>query len=62
MRDLSDFRTSSFCSSGACIGVAVDADSVTVADLPDGEAVLRVSREQWSAFVAGVKAGEFDVD
>lgn len=56
------FHRSSFCSKGGC---------VEVAELPDGDVVLRDSkcpewpvlrfdRAEWAAFVAGVRAGEFD--
>ena len=55
-------RTSSFCSDGGCVGVAL-ADEVSVVDTKsdDGPA-LRFTRAEWSAFVSGVKAGEFDLD
>lgn len=58
------WRTSSY--SGA------NGDCVEVADLPDGRRAVRDSKDcgrgptllftssEWSAFVAGVKAGEFD--
>jgi Domain of unknown function (DUF397) len=61
------FRKSSF--SGA--GTDVD-DCVEVADLPtgarlvrdsklgDGSTVLNFNASEWTAFTAGVKAGEFD--
>lgn len=54
------FRTSSYCSSGGCVEVAA---------LSDGGAVIRCTRNphltltfngtEWSAFLAGVRAGEF---
>lgn len=56
------YRKSSFCSSGACVEVAV---------LPGGEVSLRDSKDEspaphvftpqeWVAFTEGVKNGEFD--
>jgi uncharacterized protein DUF397 len=57
------WRTSSFTDNGTC---------VEVADLPDGgrlvrdtklgesSPVLQYSAAEWQAFLAGVKAGEFD--
>jgi hypothetical protein len=57
------WRTSSFTDNGTC---------VEVADLPDGgrlvrdtklgeaSPVLRYTAAEWRAFIAGVKAGEFD--
>jgi hypothetical protein len=55
-------RTSSHCSDGACVGVAIDADEVMVVDTKSGDApALRFTPAEWAAFVAGVKAGEFDL-
>jgi uncharacterized protein DUF397 len=58
----SDFRSSSFCSSGGCVEVAL---------LPDGRVAVRDGKDpqrsahfysvgEWRDFVAGVKKGEFD--
>lgn len=62
LRDDGQFHTSSFCTAGSCIAVSLDSDGVLVADRrnPDGDP-LRFGREEWAAFVAGVKAGEFDL-
>lgn len=55
-------RTSSHCSDGACVGVAIDRGEVTVVDTKAGEGpTLRFTPAEWAAFVAGVKAGEFDL-
>ncbi len=56
------FRRSSLCSAGACVEVARNADgSVLVRDSKtDGGPVLKFTREEWVAFAAGVRAGEFD--
>jgi ribosomal protein S26 len=57
------FRKSS--SSGVtrtlCVEVAIHSDIVAVRDSkqPKGR-ILRFSPEEWQAFVAGVKAGEFE--
>jgi Domain of unknown function (DUF397) len=53
-------RTSSFCSDGSCVGVALGADEVRVVDTKT-EGALSFTAEEWQAFVAGVKAGEFDL-
>jgi hypothetical protein len=55
-----DVRTSSFCTDGACVGVALGHDEVRVVDTKSAEA-LRFTPAEWAAFVAGVKAGEFDL-
>jgi hypothetical protein len=55
-------RTSSYCSDGACVGVAIEAGEVTVVDTKCGDTpALRFTPAEWAAFVAGVKAGEFDL-
>jgi hypothetical protein len=56
------WRTSSFCSTGACVAVAVADDSVMVRDSKDPQRpALVYSTQEWRDFVAGVKSGEFDV-
>jgi hypothetical protein len=55
------WRTSKLCESGACIEVGVQSESVLIrssANL-DGRYVT-LSRDEWQAFVAGVKDGDFD--
>lgn len=53
-------RTSSFCSDGECVGVAIEGDEVQVVDTKS-DGALRFTAAEWRAFVAGVKAGEFDL-
>jgi hypothetical protein len=56
------FRTSSFCTLGNCVEVGRTADgAVLVRDTKDrAQEALAFTDEEWAAFVAGVKAGEFD--
>jgi Domain of unknown function (DUF397) len=51
---------SSRCTSGTCVEVAVVADQYLIRDSkrPD-MAPLTFTRDEWSAFVQGVSAGEF---
>ncbi len=54
------FRSSSFCSMGSCVEVALTDDGgVAVRDAKNPDTVLRFSREEWTAFRRGVVAGEF---
>jgi len=48
---------------GECVEVAVTDDGIAVRDSkdPDGP-VLRFTRAEWAAFLAGVWAGEFDLN
>ena len=57
-----EFRISSFCSYGSCVEVGrTDDGAVLVRDTKDRmQQALSFTDEEWSAFVAGVKAGEFD--
>lgn len=56
------FRKSTFSGSGAgnCVEVAVGTENVHVRDSkdPDGP-VLKFTSGEWTAFLAGVNAGEF---
>ena len=54
--------TSSFCTDGGCVGIAEVSGHVVVVDTKDADLPhLRFTREEWAAFVAGVKNGEFDL-
>lgn len=62
----SEFKTSSFSNIDPvpfCVAVARASDSVAVKNSQDADStkILEFTREQWKAFVKGVKAGEFDV-
>jgi hypothetical protein len=56
------FRRSSYCSSGGCVEVGRLADGgVAVRDAKNPEQpALLFTGQEWSVFVAGVRAGEFD--
>lgn len=58
-RDGSAIRVSSYCSGGACVGVALEGDAVVVVDTKT-DGALRFTPGAWAAFLAGVKSGEFD--
>lgn len=58
-----DFVKASFSKNNpkTCVLVAVKAEGVAVRDGEDSSKnTLFFSREEWGAFVAGAKAGEFD--
>ncbi|MFA6354378.1 MAG: DUF397 domain-containing protein [Candidatus Paceibacterota bacterium] len=59
-----DFQKSSLSkhSKKLCVEVAIKPEAVGVRDSKDQrKTVLKFTRAEWKAFVAGVKAGEFDV-
>jgi hypothetical protein len=55
------WQKSSFCATGGCVEVArIDADTYLVRDSKQPEnPALSFTGEEWTAFVAGVQAGEF---
>lgn len=58
-----EYRVSSYCSAGSCVEVGRLPDgAVAVRDAKDPEraTALEFTQEEWAAFVAGVKNGEFD--
>jgi hypothetical protein len=44
-----------------CVAVSVDGPDVLVVDTKEPTKILRFSKSEWSAFVEGVKNGEFDI-
>jgi hypothetical protein len=55
------YRTSSFCSGGDCVGVAVLPDgTVAVRDTKNHDTRLVFTAAEWAAFLAGRRRGEFD--
>ena len=58
---MTEFRISSYCSHGGCVEVGRTPEgAVLVRDTKDRVQQLAFTDEEWTAFVAGVKAGEFD--
>ena len=52
---------SSYCSHGGCAAVKFDGDVVLVWSTKFPTEGTWFDREEWSAFIAGVKDGEFDL-
>jgi len=54
------WRKSGRCDSGTCVEIASSGDGVAMRDSkePDGP-VLHIARDQWTDFLAGVRAGHF---
>lgn len=48
------------CSGGDCAEVAFDGDSVWLRSSLDPDGLLRLTRGEWEAFAAGVRAGDFN--
>lgn len=57
----SDWRVSSTCEGGACVGVIRQGDLVLIGNTTDPEShVGRFTKDEWRQFLAGVKLGDFD--
>ena len=57
------WRTSAASAGNECVAVAIREDDVLVRQSSDPHgAVLRFTRSEWFAFLAGVCNGEFDLD
>jgi len=55
------WRVSRACDSGACVGVARQGEFVVIGNTSEPQApVSRFTGEEWRAFIAGVKQGDFD--
>ncbi|HEY0637814.1 MAG TPA: DUF397 domain-containing protein [Pseudonocardiaceae bacterium] len=57
-----EFRTSSFCAISGCVAVGkIPGGGVAVRDSKHADSpVLSFTADEWTAFVRGVKEGEFD--
>jgi hypothetical protein len=53
-------RISSFCQDGGCVGVTLVDGQVVVRNTNGGDSAT-FSLDEWTTFIAGVKAGEFDM-
>lgn len=57
-----DYKISSFCNFGECVEVGRLPDGgMSVRATAERSTTLEFTRDEWAAFVRGVKAGEFDV-
>ena len=55
-----NYRKSSYSGGGNCVEVALRGKVLVRHSARRDEATLVFTREEWDAFVKGVKAGEFD--
>lgn len=54
-----NWRRSSKCEAATCLEIALEPDAVYLKDSKTG-VILHLNRAEWSAFRAGLEAGEFD--
>ena len=58
-----EWHKSTFSAANGCVEVAALDDRVAVRDSKEqGGPVLVFSRDEWSAFLGGVRAGQFDLE
>ncbi|GEL23274.1 hypothetical protein PSU4_22280 [Pseudonocardia sulfidoxydans NBRC 16205] len=56
-----EFAKSSACHSGSCVEVRITDTIVSVRNTDTPEQQADFTHEEWSAFLIGVKSGEFDL-
>lgn len=63
MDNTTEFRTSSFCGTNACVEFATTSEQVLIRDGKDNGkgSTLTFTKDEWTAFLAGARNGEFDV-
>jgi hypothetical protein len=57
------FKKSSFSFySGSCVGVSISDDKVYIINTNTKDSIVEFTKEEWDAFIRGVKNSEFDED
>jgi len=57
------FVTSSFSPRGVlCVGISIQDEEILVTSSKDRNSIVSFSHDEWAAFIAGVKQGEFDLN
>jgi len=54
------FVKSTFSGAASCVGVAKEDNNIFVINTKEGKAILKFTKNEWIAFVKGVKNEEFD--
>ena len=54
------WRKATFCAAGECVEISRQDDRIVLRNSALPRAVVRYTPEEWRAFVAGLRAGEFD--
>lgn len=65
-KTVTDFQISSMCSDNGCgcgcVGVSFTGGEILVTNTTTNDApVAKFTQDEWKAFIAGVKNGEFDI-
>ena len=57
------FKKSSYSASGGgkCVGVSIQNDYILVINTKTKDKTIKFTKEEWGAFISGVKEGEFDI-
>lgn len=55
------FRKSSTCESGTCVEVSIG-EEIMVRNSTEPSTVVKFTKEEWRAFLAGVRIGDFEAD
>jgi hypothetical protein len=46
---------------GKCVGVSIQDDYIQVINTKKKDKVVEFTKDEWKAFISGVKEGEFDI-
>ena len=58
-----EFKLSSMCNAAStrCCAVSINSDDIAMLNTTNCENVIHFTKDEWVAFIDGVKNGEFDV-
>jgi hypothetical protein len=59
---VTEYKKSSFCDAGACVEVGQINDVVLVRSTTAPEKVVTFTADEWTRFIQGAQAGEFNLD
>jgi hypothetical protein len=55
-----EYSVSTYSGGSACVGVAIDADRISVVNTKEKTTIVEFTKAEWIAFIQGVKNGEFE--
>lgn len=48
-------------SGGHCVGISIQNDCVQVINTKTKDKIVEFTKDEWKAFISGIKGGEFDI-
>lgn len=56
-----NYIKSTYSGGSTCVGVAFEGDKVTVINTNEKKTIIEFTKDEWVAFIKGVKNAEFDI-